>query len=252
MTASRRVAGSSSTWIRLSLRRCGRSSARSRCARLDHRGCDAGGRAATEHAAAGGGSRPDLTGSGHPWHPGSGDRLRHGGGSRPSTGLPTLHNPASPGAVPAAAGVHPFSAPPGLRTPPAPGQVGPPTINQGPVAVSPGAIVHEPPVINRGGVPPPGTITRVPPVTTVQQAAPPGDVHAPLRHTVPPPPVGQTAPPVVAHTPPPPPAVVTCSTAAPGRAHATATGRRACGATPASSRSAESDAAVSCTATCGA
>jgi hypothetical protein len=123
-------------------------------------------------------------------------------------GLPTLHNPASPGAVPAAAGVHPFSAPPGLRTPPAPGQVGPPTINHGPVAVSPGAIVHEPPVINRGGVTPPGTITRVPPVTTVQQAAPPGDVHAPLRHTVPPPPVGQTAPPVVAHTPPPPPAVV--------------------------------------------
>ena len=124
-------------------------------------------------------------------------------------GLPTLHNPALPGAVPAAVGVHPFIATPGLRAPPAPGQVGPPTINHGPVAASPGAVVHEPPLVNRGGGIPPGTITHVPPVTTVQQGAPPGDVHVPLRHTVsPPPPVGQAAPPVVVHAPPSPPVVV--------------------------------------------
>ena len=127
-------------------------------------------------------------------------------------GLPTLHNPVSPGAVPAAAVAHPFIASPALRTPPAPGQVGPPTIHHEPAAVSagvsPGAIVHEPPLINRGGINPPGTITHVPPVTTFQQAAPPGDVHVPLRHTMPPPPVVQTAPPVVVHTPPSPPVVI--------------------------------------------
>ena len=123
-------------------------------------------------------------------------------------GLPSLHNPTPPGAVPAATGVHPFIAAPGLRTPPAPGQIGAPTINRAPAAVSPGAIVHEPPVINRGGSIPPGTITHVPPAATFQQAAPPGDVHVPLRHTMPPPPVGQTAPPVVVHTPPSPPVVV--------------------------------------------